>query len=95
MYNGSLELTAPQHTAVKRKDLTSNAVVDEVPSQLPLPPPDHYFSSREHRYPVWPLSLAAELLVLVLPNHFFARSATGCLSAVQTLGLRFNNTTDL
>jgi hypothetical protein len=31
------------------------------------------------------IELAAELLALLaLPNHFLARSATGCLSAVQT-----------
>jgi hypothetical protein len=52
-----------------------------VPPPPQLLPPSHYFTSREHPHGLWPLSRAAELLAL--SNHFFARSATGCLSAVQ------------
>jgi hypothetical protein len=52
MYNESLELTAPQHTAVNRIAYRSNAVVrSKKRHPIQLLPPDHYnFSSREHRY---------------------------------------------
>jgi hypothetical protein len=84
LYNEPLELTAPQHTAVKGKRDPANAVVAVVVVVVKSTTPAFAAGSLffEQRAPVWPLSLAAELLAL--SNHFFARSATGCLSDVQT-----------
>jgi hypothetical protein len=87
-YSGSSELAAAQYTAVKTSAVAVQCSKKCHPNFLLLPP-DHHFSSREQRAPVWPLSHAAEFLVLPIK---FSREEppAACLPSPN---LRFNNTT--